>query len=110
MGEGAGVPLKAGVPSGPHLHHTGDVWISNLIPYALSASWVRAPLLPLPPHFTAGLVTGWSLAFLAFERYIVICKPFGNFRFSSKHALVVVLATWVIGVGVSIPPFFGWSR
>ncbi|XP_007078123.1 short-wave-sensitive opsin 1 [Panthera pardus] len=59
---------------------------------------------------TAGLVTGWSLAFLAFERYLVICKPFGNFRFSSKHALMVVLATWTIGIGVSIPPFFGWSR
>ncbi|XP_057588957.1 short-wave-sensitive opsin 1 [Hippopotamus amphibius kiboko] len=59
---------------------------------------------------TAGLVTGWSLAFLAFERYIIICKPFGNFRFSSKHALMVVLATWTIGIGVSIPPFFGWSR
>ncbi|XP_009643551.1 ultraviolet-sensitive opsin [Egretta garzetta] len=58
---------------------------------------------------TGGLVTGWSLAFLAFERYIVICKPFGNFRFSSKHALMVVVATWVIGVGVAIPPFFGWS-
>ncbi|XP_010020300.1 PREDICTED: short-wave-sensitive opsin 1 [Nestor notabilis] len=59
---------------------------------------------------TAGLVTGWSLAFLAFERYIVICKPLGNFRFTSKHALVVVVATWVIGIGVAIPPFFGWSR
>uniref|UniRef100_A0A8C0G1J5 Opsin 1, short wave sensitive n=1 Tax=Chelonoidis abingdonii TaxID=106734 RepID=A0A8C0G1J5_CHEAB len=58
----------------------------------------------------AGLVTGWSLAFLAFERYIVICKPFGNFRFSSKHALMAVAATWVIGIGVSIPPYFGWSR
>ncbi|XP_069318212.1 short-wave-sensitive opsin 1 [Eulemur rufifrons] len=58
----------------------------------------------------AGLVIGWSLAFLAFERYVIICKPFGNFRFSSKHALMVVLATWTIGVGVSIPPFFGWSR
>ncbi|NXO04776.1 OPSUV protein, partial [Rhinopomastus cyanomelas] len=59
---------------------------------------------------TGGLVTGWSLAFLAFERYIVICKPFGNFRFNSKHALMVVAATWVIGVGVAVPPFFGWSR
>ncbi|XP_023988142.1 LOW QUALITY PROTEIN: short-wave-sensitive opsin 1 [Physeter macrocephalus] len=59
---------------------------------------------------TAGLVTGWSLAFLVFERYIIICKPFGNFRFSSKHALMVVLATWTIGIAVSIPPFFGWSR
>ncbi|NXB44834.1 OPSUV protein, partial [Leucopsar rothschildi] len=59
---------------------------------------------------TVGLVTGWSLAFLAFERYIVICKPFGNFRFNSRHALLVVAATWIIGVGVAIPPFFGWSR
>ncbi|XP_052578206.1 short-wave-sensitive opsin 1 [Peromyscus californicus insignis] len=58
----------------------------------------------------AGLVTGWSLAFLAFERYIVICKPFGNVRFNSKHALMVVLITWTIGIGVSIPPFLGWSR
>ncbi|NWW74831.1 OPSUV protein, partial [Climacteris rufus] len=59
---------------------------------------------------TGGLVTGWSLAFLAFERYIVICKPFGNFRFSSRHALLVVAATWVIGISVAIPPFLGWSR
>ncbi|XP_029090180.1 short-wave-sensitive opsin 1 [Monodon monoceros] len=59
---------------------------------------------------TAGLVTGWSLAFLVFERYTTICKPFGNFRFSSKHALMVVLVTWTIGIGVSIAPFFGWSR
>uniref|UniRef100_A0A8C6RJH3 Short-wave-sensitive opsin 1 n=1 Tax=Nannospalax galili TaxID=1026970 RepID=A0A8C6RJH3_NANGA len=58
----------------------------------------------------AGLVTGWSLAFLAFECYIVICNAFSNFRFSSKHALMVVLTTWIIGIGVCIPPFFGWSR
>ncbi|XP_033888787.2 ultraviolet-sensitive opsin isoform X1 [Acipenser ruthenus] len=58
----------------------------------------------------AGLVTGWSLAFLAFERYIVICKPFGNFRFGSQHALMIVATTWVIGLSVALPPFFGWSR
>ncbi|XP_053572298.1 short-wave-sensitive opsin 1 [Bombina bombina] len=58
----------------------------------------------------AGMVNGWSLAFLAFERYIVICKPVGSFRFTSKHALLVVLCTWIIGIGVSIPPFLGWSR
>ncbi|CAH2275375.1 short-wave-sensitive opsin 1 [Pelobates cultripes] len=59
---------------------------------------------------TSGLVTGWSLAFLAFERYIVICKPMGSFHFSSKHALAVVFVTWIIGIGVAMPPFFGWSR
>ncbi|KAM4747461.1 short-wave-sensitive opsin 1 [Rhinophrynus dorsalis] len=58
----------------------------------------------------SGLVTGWSLAFLAFERYIVICKPMGSFNFSSKHAMTVVVCTWIIGIGVSIPPFLGWSR
>lgn len=67
-------------------------------------------LVRAPSAVSPGLVTGWSLAFLAFERYIVICKPLGNFRFTSKHALVVVVATWVIGIGVAIPPFFGWSR
>ncbi|NIG60950.1 short-wave-sensitive opsin 1 [Pontoporia blainvillei] len=35
---------------------------------------------------------------------------YSRFRFSSKHALMVVLAMWTIGIGVSIPPFFGWSR
>ncbi|XP_006633282.2 ultraviolet-sensitive opsin [Lepisosteus oculatus] len=58
----------------------------------------------------AGLVTGWSLAFLAFERYIVICKPFVNFRFGSKQALIAVASTWAIGIGVASPPWFGWSR
>uniref|UniRef100_S4RFF3 G-protein coupled receptors family 1 profile domain-containing protein n=1 Tax=Petromyzon marinus TaxID=7757 RepID=S4RFF3_PETMA len=58
----------------------------------------------------AGLVTGWSLAFLAAERYIVICKPFGNFRFGSIHSLFAFCLTWVLGLGVALPPFFGWSR
>ncbi|MGH0158414.1 UNVERIFIED_CONTAM: hypothetical protein FKN15_035632 [Acipenser sinensis] len=58
----------------------------------------------------AGLVTGWSLAFLAFERYIVICRHFGNFLFGSQHALMIVATTWVIGLSVPLPPFIGWSR
>ncbi|KAG8440120.1 hypothetical protein GDO86_006059 [Hymenochirus boettgeri] len=57
-----------------------------------------------------GLVTGWSLAFLAFERYLVICKPMGNFTFTSKHAMIVVALTWMIALSVTLPPFFGWSR
>lgn len=78
--------------------------------WSVGATGVGGPCLRSQWCPPPGLVTGWSLAFLAFERYIVICKPFGNFRFTSKHALMVVAATWVIGIGVSIPPFFGWSR
>ena len=116
-----GVLLNAEVESHP------EVWASPKLcfthqcnPFCLSflhtaciplclPGWVELFTL-LSSHFITGLVIGWSLAFLAFERYIIICKPFGNFRFSSKHALIVVVATWIIGVGVSIPPFFGWSR
>nr|BAW00380.1 UV opsin [Sardinops melanostictus]BBA85529.1 UV opsin [Sardinops melanostictus] len=58
----------------------------------------------------AGLVTAWSLAVLAIERYIVICKPIGNFKFGSTHALCGVAFTWFMGVGCAAPPFFGWSR
>ncbi|XP_049423327.1 opsin-1, short-wave-sensitive 1 [Epinephelus fuscoguttatus] len=58
----------------------------------------------------AGLVTAWSLAVLSFERYLVICKPFGAFKFGSDHALAAVAFTWFMGVGCAIPPFFGWSR
>ncbi|XP_030295090.1 opsin-1, short-wave-sensitive 1 [Sparus aurata] len=58
----------------------------------------------------AGLVTSWSLAVLSFERYLVICKPFGAFKFGSNHALAAVVFTWVMGTSCAIPPFFGWSR
>ncbi|XP_048124733.1 ultraviolet-sensitive opsin-like [Alosa alosa] len=58
----------------------------------------------------AGLVTALSLAVLAIERYIVVCKPIGNFKFGSSHALCGVAFTWFMGVGCATPPFFGWSR
>lgn len=57
-----------------------------------------------------GLVTGWSLAVLAFERYVVICKPFGSFKFGQSQALGAVAFTWVMGIGCATPPFWGWSR
>ncbi|KAL2102132.1 hypothetical protein ACEWY4_001300 [Coilia grayii] len=59
---------------------------------------------------TAALVTSWSLAVLAFERYLVICKPLGSFKFGTSHALAGVAFTWVVAIGCSAPPFFGWSR
>nr|BAD80827.2 ultraviolet opsin [Girella punctata] len=58
----------------------------------------------------AGLVTSWSLAVLSFERYLVICKPFGAFKFGNNHALAAVAVTWVMGICCATPPFFGWSR
>uniref|UniRef100_A0A671MYF0 Opsin 1 (cone pigments), short-wave-sensitive 1 n=1 Tax=Sinocyclocheilus anshuiensis TaxID=1608454 RepID=A0A671MYF0_9TELE len=58
----------------------------------------------------AGLVTGWSLAVLAFERYVVICKPFGSFKFGQGQAAGAVVFTWIIGAGCATPLFWGWTR
>lgn len=62
---------------------------------------------PLPP---AGQVALWSLVVLAIERYIVVCKPMGNFRFSASHAMMGIAFTWIMAFSCAAPPLFGWSR
>ncbi|XP_008102120.2 blue-sensitive opsin isoform X1 [Anolis carolinensis] len=64
---------------------------------------------------TAGLICSsmvslWSLAVVAFERYLVICKPLGNFTFRGTHAIIGCAVTWMFGLAASLPPLFGWSR
>uniref|UniRef100_A0A7M4F1Z5 Pinopsin-like n=1 Tax=Crocodylus porosus TaxID=8502 RepID=A0A7M4F1Z5_CROPO len=56
-----------------------------------------------------GIVGLWSLAILAFERYIMICKPTGDFRFQQKHALMGCAFTWIWSLLWRVPPILGWS-
>nr|BBA68524.1 pinopsin [Protopterus dolloi] len=55
-----------------------------------------------------GIVGLWSLAILAFERYIVVCKPMGDFRFQQRHAVIGCAFTWVWSLIWTTPPLFGW--
>uniref|UniRef100_A0A672ZBD9 Rhodopsin n=1 Tax=Sphaeramia orbicularis TaxID=375764 RepID=A0A672ZBD9_9TELE len=57
-----------------------------------------------------GQVALWSLVVLAVERYIVVCKPMGSFKFTGTHAGVGVLFTWVMALACAAPPLAGWSR
>ncbi|NXT32810.1 OPSG protein, partial [Pelecanoides urinatrix] len=57
-----------------------------------------------------GQVSLWSLVVLAVERYIVVCKPMGNFRFSATHAMIGIAFTWIMAFACATPPLFGWSR
>nr|UVF22953.1 rhodopsin [Salmo salar] len=52
----------------------------------------------------------WSLVVLAIERWLVVCKPISNFRFSETHAIIGVAFTWVMASACSVPPLLGWSR
>ncbi|XP_042262516.1 green-sensitive opsin-like isoform X2 [Thunnus maccoyii] len=57
-----------------------------------------------------GEVALWSLVVLAIERYIVVCKPMGSFKFSGSHAAAGVVFTWIMAFACAAPPLFGWSR
>lgn len=61
-------------------------------------------------HLSAGMVSLWSLAVIAFERWLVICKPLRNFSFNSHHAIAGCALTWFIALSAALPPLFGWSR
>nr|BAM28747.1 pinopsin [Iguana iguana] len=56
-----------------------------------------------------GIVGLWSLAILALERYLVVCKPAGDFRFQQRHALIGCVFTWAWSLAWTLPPLFGWS-
>nr|XP_020448640.1 red-sensitive opsin [Monopterus albus] len=56
-------------------------------------------------------ITGlWSLAVISWERWIVVCKPFGNMKFDAKLATVGIVFSWVWSALWCAPPIFGWSR
>uniref|UniRef100_A0A3Q3MZP5 Opsin 1 (cone pigments), short-wave-sensitive 2 n=1 Tax=Mastacembelus armatus TaxID=205130 RepID=A0A3Q3MZP5_9TELE len=59
--------------------------------------------------FIPGFVNLWSLAVIAIERWLFICKPLGNFIFKPDHALVCCLFTWLFALIASAPPLFGWK-
>ncbi|XP_031424169.1 green-sensitive opsin-2 [Clupea harengus] len=57
-----------------------------------------------------GQVALWSLVVLAVERYVVVCKPMGSFKFGTTHAGAGVAFTWVMAMACAAPPLVGWSR
>jgi len=57
-----------------------------------------------------GQISLWSLVVLAVERYIVVCKPMGSFKFTNTHATVGVVFTWIMAAACAAPPLGGWSR
>ncbi|NXL93803.1 OPSP protein, partial [Alectura lathami] len=56
-----------------------------------------------------GIVGLWSLAILALERYVVVCRPLGDFRFQRRHAVSGCAFTWGWALLWSTPPLLGWS-
>ncbi|XP_054664566.1 red-sensitive opsin isoform X1 [Grus americana] len=57
-----------------------------------------------------GITALWSLAIISWERWFVVCKPFGNIKFDGKLAVAGIIFSWVWSCAWTAPPIFGWSR
>lgn len=82
-------------------------WISLTLTYIVNKLHV---ITFIPIVLFSGMVSLWSLAVIAFERWLVICKPLGNFAFKSEHALFFCVLTWFFALCAAVPPLVGWSR
>nr|BAD17958.1 red sensitive opsin [Lethenteron camtschaticum] len=59
---------------------------------------------------TCGIAGLWSLAIISWERWMVVCKPFGNIKFDGKIAIILIVFSWVWPACWCSLPIFGWSR
>ncbi|XP_034162667.1 parapinopsin a [Pangasianodon hypophthalmus] len=50
-----------------------------------------------------------SVAVIAVDRYMVVCRPLGTVMFQTKHALAGVVLSWVWSLIWNTPPLFGWG-
>nr|ACZ97935.1 long wavelength-sensitive cone opsin [Sinocyclocheilus yangzongensis] len=57
-----------------------------------------------------GIAGLWSLTVISWERWVVVCKPFGNVKFDAKWASAGIIFSWVWPIFWCAPPIFGWSR
>jgi len=61
-----------------------------------------------------GAVTGvcsiWSLCFISFDRYNIICNGFNGPKLTQGKAMTMCLIAWIISIGWALPPFFGWGK
>ncbi|XP_043935217.1 medium-wave-sensitive opsin 1-like [Protopterus annectens] len=59
---------------------------------------------------TCGITGLWSLTVIAWERWVVVCKPFGNVKFDGKWAAGGIIFSWGWSILWCAMPLFGWCR
>lgn len=57
-----------------------------------------------------GFVSISTLAWVAYDRYVVISNPLeAAQRVTKKRAVGMIVVTYILSLIVSLPPFFGWG-
>ncbi|CAL8367983.1 unnamed protein product [Lota lota] len=56
-----------------------------------------------------GIASLCTVAVIAVERYIVVCRPMGAVKFQTRHAVGGVVLSWLWSFLWNTPPLFGWG-
>ncbi|KAM4652002.1 parapinopsin-like [Discoglossus pictus] len=56
-----------------------------------------------------GITALCTIALIAVDRVIVVCKPMGTLTFSAKKALAGIAVSWTWSLIWTTPPLFGWG-
>ncbi|XP_036389248.1 parapinopsin a [Megalops cyprinoides] len=56
-----------------------------------------------------GIAALCTVAVIAVDRFIVVCKPLGSIMFQTRHAVAGVALSWVWSFIWNTPPLFGWG-
>lgn len=64
---------------------------------------------PPPVSSPSGLVSMCTLTLLAYERYIVVCKPMAGFKMNVRRSFQGLLGVWLFCLFWAVPPLLGWS-
>lgn len=60
--------------------------------------------------FFTGIASITTLAVLAFERYLIVCKPFTNYALGFRGAYLIIAGVWGYATLLTTPPLFGWGK
>ncbi|PSN43243.1 Pinopsin, partial [Blattella germanica] len=56
-----------------------------------------------------GISSITTLTVLAFERYVMISRPFQNRNLNNSGAIMLIVVIWVYSLCLTTPPLFGWG-
>ena len=58
----------------------------------------------------AGIASITTLTVLAFERYVIISRPWSGGALSRRGAWLLLLGIWGYALALTTPPLFGWGQ
>ncbi|XP_057661883.1 pinopsin-like [Diorhabda carinulata] len=80
---------------------------------AVSYRWIFGKLMCQIYGFIMsllGITSITTLTVLAFERYLIVSRPFRNHGLTRKEARYLIAGIWTFSLILTVPPLIGWGK